>query len=133
MKQRNSRSYGKSKKPWQPKYCSEGNMDFTVTGWVQGITENPDAKEDYVKFLIDNPYKEGNVNSIDVTVPWDDGFPQLEEGDHVNIFGFIRSWWNDDIKRITYSFTAEQVAEVEEEKPAAKSRRTSSIDPLEGM
>lgn len=116
-------NYGKSrrqKSSWQPDYCSKGQMDFTVNGYVQEVKEGDGV--DYIVFKIDNPYVEGNINTIDVEVSWE-GFPQLEEGDHVNIFGFIRSWWNKDISRVTYSFTAEQVEVIKDDEPVKKSRR----------
>lgn len=112
----------RGKKNWEPDYSSKGNMDFTVNGFVQEIREGDGV--DYVTFKIDNPYVPGNINTLDVEVSWDD-FPQLEEGDHVNIFGNIRSWWNKDINRVTYSFTAEQVEVIKDEvpEPVKKSRR----------
>ena len=106
---------------WKPEYDTSGQMDFTVNGFVQDIKEGD--KVDYIKFKIDNPYVEDNINTIDVEVAWD-GFPQLEKGDHVNIYGFIRSWWQSDIKRVTYTFVAEQVELIKDEESAYnKSRR----------
>lgn len=110
----------RNKSSWAPEYSSFGQMDFTVQGYVQEIREGDGV--DYVNFKIDNPYVQGNINTIDVEVSWD-GFPQLEEGDHVNIFGMIRSWWNKDINRVLYSFTAEQVEVIKDEEPKPKSRR----------
>lgn len=114
------------RKSWEPQFSSRGNMEFSVSGIVQNITEGDE--EDYVKFLIDNPYAEGNTNSIEVHVPWE-RFPMLEEGQSVRIDGNIRSWWKKDIKSVVYSFHAEKViiadeeddSFVEEKKP--KSRR----------
>lgn len=122
-KVRNTNNGGRrNNKSWQPEYSSIGQMDFTVNGYVQEIKEGDGV--DYITFKIDNPYVQGNINTIDVEVAWD-GFPQLEEGDHVNIFGMIRSWWNGDIKRVTYSFTAEQVEVIKDEEPKPKTRRGS--------
>ena len=109
MRERNSRNSRRSEeKKWQPEFLSKGVMTFEVNGIVQDITENGNNEEDYVKFLIDNPFKEGNVNIIEVTVPWKD-FPQLEKGDHVTLFGQIRSWWKKEVKMITYSFHAQDI------------------------
>ena len=121
-KTRNTNNGGRrNKSSWAPEYSSVGQMDFTVQGYVQEIKEGDGV--DYITFKIDNPYVQGNINTIDVEVSWD-GFPQLEEGDHVNIFGMIRSWWNKDINRVTYSFTAEQVEVIKDEEPEKpKSRR----------
>lgn len=126
-KQRTNNSR-KGKSSWAPDYPTQGNMDFSVNGYVQEIREGDDV--DYIQFFIDNPYVKNNTNSIQVEVPWD-GFPQLEVGDHVNIMGNIRSWWNSDISRVTYSFVAEQLEVIEDEKPQKKSRR-GTVDPLEG-
>lgn len=108
MKTRNSRT---TKNDWCD-YSTAGMMDFMVEGYVQDIKEGDQV--DYISFAIDNPYVEGNVNSINVEVAWD-GFPQLEKGDHVVIQGNIRSWWQKDIKRVTYSFVARDVHEVKAE------------------
>lgn len=111
----------RGKQDWKPKYDTTGQMDFTVNGIVQEIKEG--NKVDYVKFKLDNPYVDDNFNTIDVEVAWDD-FPQLEEGDHVNIYGFIRSWWVAEINRVTYSFVAEEVKVIKDEEPEkSKSRR----------
>lgn len=120
MKQRTNNSSRRNKSSWAPEYSSVGQMDFTVQGFVQEIREGDGV--DYITFKIDNPYVQGNINTIDVEVSWE-GFPQLEEGDHVNIFGMIRSWWNKDINRVTYSFTAEQVEVIKDEEPKPKTRR----------
>lgn len=122
-KTRNTNNGGRrNKSSWQPEYSSIGQMDFTVNGFVQEIKEGDGV--DYITFKIDNPYVQGNINTIDVEVAWE-GFPQLEEGDHVNIFGMIRSWWNGNIKRVTYSFTAEQVEVIKDEPEKPKTRRGS--------
>ena len=121
-KVRNNLGGRRNKSSWQPEYSSIGQMDFTVNGFVQEIKEGDGV--DYITFKIDNPYVQGNINTIDVEVSWE-GFPQLEEGDHVNIFGMIRSWWNSDIKRVTYSFVAEQVEVIKDEEPKPKTRRGS--------
>ena len=96
-------------------------MEFTVTGYVQKISEGDN--KDYVQFTIDNPYVKGNYNSMTVEVSWE-GFPQLELGDQVTIFGMIRSWWNSDAEKVEYSFVAEQLKviedEVVEEKPKGR-------------
>lgn len=112
-KQRNYNGGRRNNKgSWQPKYSSKGQMDFTVTGYVQKINEGDE--KDYVQFTIDNPYVKGNYNSISVEVSWE-GFPQLELGDQVTIFGMIRSWWNADAEKVEYSFVAEQVKVIEDE------------------
>lgn len=108
MKTRNSRT---TKNDWCD-YSTAGMMDFMVEGYVQDIKQGDQV--DYISFAIDNPYVEGNVNSINVEVAWE-GFPQLEKGDHVVIQGNIRSWWQKDIKRVTYSFVARDVHEVKAE------------------
>ena len=113
-----SRREDKSKQ-WSPDYSTEGTMDFSINGYVQSIEENTKIEADYVKFIIDNPFCEGNFNSITVEVPWK-GFPQLELGDHVNMFGVIRSWWNKDIGRVIYSFHAQQIQVVEDEAPKGR-------------
>lgn len=108
MKTRNSKT---TKNDWAD-YPTVGMMDFMVEGYVQDIKEGDNV--DYISFNIDNPYVEGNINSINVEVAWD-GFPQLEKGDHVVIQGSIRSWWQRDIKKVTYSFVARDVHEVKSE------------------
>lgn len=106
---------------WKPEYSSKGQMDFTVEGFVQKISEG-DGK-DYLSFTIDNPYVSGNYNSISVEVSWDN-FPQFEVGDHVQLFGMIRSWWNADNEKVEYSFVAESGKVVEDEpEPTKRSRR----------
>ena len=101
-------------------------MSFNINGYVQKVTEDGDNERDFVRFTIDNPYAEGNYNEITVQVPWD-GFPQLEPGDKVNMFGMIRSWFNGKGEQTTYSFIAEQVEVInvdkEEEQPIKKTRR----------
>ena len=109
----NSRRNNK-KGGWKPEYSSKGIVEFTLNGYVQKISEG--EGRDFVQFTIDNPYVAGNYNSITVEVSWE-GFPQLELGDHVEIFGMIRSWWNEDINRVTYSLHAEQVKVIEDEEP----------------
>lgn len=101
MQRANSNRRGGGKK--SPDYSTSGVMEFNVRGYVQEIKEGDNV--DYVKFLIDNPFVKGNYNSISVEVPWD-GCPQLELGDHVIVCGNIRSWWNGDIGKVTYSFVA---------------------------
>lgn len=106
---------------WKPEYSSHGQMDFTVTGYVQKISEG-DGK-DYLSFTIDNPYVKGNYNSMSVEVPWE-GLPQFEVGDHVQLFGMIRSWWNAESGKVEYSFVAESGKVVEDEpEPPKRSRR----------
>lgn len=112
MKQRTNNNNRRGKGKWQPDYPTVGSMDFSVQGYVQKIAEGD--KVDYVTFMIDNPYVEGNINSINIEVPWY-ACPQLELGDHVSIYGNIRSWWNADIERVTYSYVAEQVGAIEDE------------------
>lgn len=124
------RNNGRKSGAWKPTYSSKGQMDFTVNGYVQKITEG-DSK-DYVQFTIDNPYVKGNYNSMCVEVAWD-GFPQLELGDHVEIFGMIRSWWNSDAEKVEYSFVAEQAKVIEDEVEQPKRSRRGTVtvtDPL---
>lgn len=108
-------------------------MSFNINGYVQKIMEDADNERDFVKFIIDNPYKVGNYNVITIQVPWE-GFPQLEEGNKVNVFGMIRSWYNGEDKELSYSFVAEQIEVItvdkEEEKPIKKTRR-GIVNPLE--
>lgn len=129
-KQRSNNNNRRGKGKWQPDYPTQGNMDFSVNGYVQSINEGENV--DYVHFYIDNPYVTNNTNSIDVEVPWE-GFPQLEVGDHVNIMGNIRSWWNADIGRVTYSFVAEQLEVIEDEPVEEKPKgRRGICNPLGG-
>lgn len=111
---------------WKPTYSSKGQMDFTVNGYVQKITEGDN--KDYVQFTIDNPYVKGNYNSMCVEVAWD-GFPQLELGDHVEIFGMIRSWWNSDAEKVEYSFVAEQAKVIEDEPEPEKPKGRRGLVP----
>lgn len=113
-----------NKGSWQPTYSSKGMMEFTVTGYVQKIAEG--EGKDYVQFTIDNPYVKGNYNSISVEVSWE-GFPQLELGDQVTIFGMIRSWWNSDSGKVEYSFVAEQVKVIEDEVPEKPKGRRGTV------
>ena len=126
---KNRQNNRRGSKSWQPDYSTEGVMDFSVNGYVQSISEGDNV--DYVHFYIDNPYVKNNTNSIDVEVPWD-GFPQLEVGDHVNIMGNIRSWWNAEIKRVTYSFVCEQLEVIKDDQPEPKKKsRRGIVDPLQ--
>lgn len=111
---------------WKPAYSSKGQMDFTVNGYVQKISEG-DGK-DYIQFTIDNCYVKGNYNSMSVEVPWD-GFPQLELGDHVEIFGMIRSWWNSDAEKVEYSFVAEQAKVIQDEPEPEKPKGRRGLVP----
>lgn len=120
------RNNGKKGGSWKPTYSSKGQMDFTVNGFVQKITEGDN--KDYVQFTIDNPYVKGNYNSISIEVPWD-GFPQLELGDHVEIFGMIRSWWNSDVEKVEYSFVAEQAKVIEDEPEPEKPKGRRGLVP----
>ena len=113
----NNKGRRSNKGSWKPQYSSKGIMEFTVNGYVQKINEGD--KRDYVQFTIDNPYVKGNFNTMNVEVPWD-GFPQLELGDHVEIFGMVRSWWQEDIGMVTYSFVAEQAKVIEDEEEVEK-------------
>ena len=107
-------------------------MSFNINGYVQKIKEDADNERDFVEFIIDNPYKAGNYNQIQIQVPWD-GFPQLEPGDKVNVFGMIRSWYKGEGKGLEHSFVAEQIEVIddkEEEAPIKKTRR-GIVNPLE--
>lgn len=125
---------GSSKSGWQPEYCSRGEISFNINGYVQKIKEDADNDRDFVKFIIDNPYKAGNYNEITIQVPWD-GFPQLEPGDKVNVFGMIRSWYNGEEKQLSHSFIAEQIevlnGDNEEEPQPIKKTRRGTVNPLE--
>lgn len=123
---RSRRNSGKKGGEWKPTYSSKGQMDFTVNGYVQKITEG-DGK-DYVQFTIDNPYVRGNYNSMTVEVAWD-GFPQLELGDHVEIFGMIRSWWNSYAEKVEYSFVAEQAKVIQDEPEPEKPKGRRGLVP----
>ena len=120
-----SRRNSGRKGSWKPTYSSKGQMDFTVNGYVQKISEG-DGK-DYIQFTIDNCYVKGNYNSMTVEVAWD-GFPQLELGDHVEIFGMIRSWWNADNEKVEYSFVAEQAKVIEDEPEQPKRSRRGIVN-----
>ena len=117
----------KKKATWGDfEYPTTGEMSFVCNGYVQDVKEGDEV--DYITFYLANPFKSGNTNSFNIDVPWDDDLPQLEIGDHVNIFGLCRSWWNKDIERVTYSFVAQQVeviddSKVETSEPPKKSRR----------
>ena len=54
----------------------------------------------------------------------------LNEGDYVNIFGMIRSWWNPDIEKVTYSFVAQQVEKGEKQEEKPKKSRRGTYNPL---
>ena len=124
MKERNYKKTEKKSYSWD--YPTNGNMEFTCSGYVQSIKEGDNV--DYCTFYLDNPFVSNNVNSFDITVPWEN-LPQLEVGDHVNIFGLCRSWWNKDLSRVLYSFVAQQIEVIEDPKeeepemPVKKSRR----------
>ena len=117
-----------NKSSWQPQYSTEGSMDFSVCGYVQKVKEGDEV--DYITFNIDNPFVKGNVNSINIEVPWSDDFPMLNEGDYVNLFGMIRSWWNPDIEKVTYSFVAQQVEKGEKQEEKPKKSRRGTYNPL---
>ena len=105
----------KKKSTWGNwEYPTDGEMSFSCLGYVQKVTEG--KNEDYVRFYLDNPFKSGNTNSFDVTVPWDDDLPMLEVGDHVNIFGLCRSWWEPDLEIVKYTFVAQQIQVIEDQK-----------------
>lgn len=116
MKERavKGKKYGKS--TWRPKYPSAGDMRFGIRGYVQEVKhgENKNGKCDYVTFQIDNPYVRGNINSISIEVPYD--LPELEAGDNVVLRGNIRSWWDADIGVVTYSFVADEVEGIDDDR-----------------
>lgn len=116
-------------KSWQPAYSTEGQMDFSVNGYVQKVKEGDEV--DYILFNINNQFVKNNINTMSVEVPWDDNFPMLNEGDYVNIFGLIRSWWDPDIKKVTYSFVAQQVTKDEPKEEKPKKSRRGTFNPLE--
>ena len=99
----NRRSRRDKKVPWQFNSC--GFMEFTVEGFVQGFKENERLRLDYVEFRIDDPCEEDLTHMISVSVPWD--LAELNDGDYVRINGFLRSYWNADCRKVTYSFEAQ--------------------------
>ena len=110
-----------SKKEWGGKYSNKGHVDFTLTGVVNDITENPDREEDYVYFFIENQLSKNNICLFPVTVSWE--LPQLEEGETVNIFGVMRTW-NTEGRGPKIELVAQQLEKVvEEEKEVKKGRR----------
>lgn len=109
-------------------YPTEGSMDFSVCGYAQKVTEGDNV--DYVVFNIDNPFVQGNVNCITVEVPWNDDLPMIEEGQKVNIFGLIRSWWKEDLGRVINTFVAQQAEIVQDEQPK-RGRRGIAKNPTE--
>ena len=106
----------KNEQSWQPTYSTEGMMSFDINGYVQDIKEDENNEVDYVQFNIDNPFKKGNINGFSITVPWDDDIPMLQKGQKVNIFGLVRSWWDRDTQRVTYSFVAQKAQVIPEVK-----------------
>ena len=108
---------------WKPDYPTAGSMKFEVIGYVQ--TVNSREEVDYVDFKLDNPYVEGNINSINVAVGWD--LPQLEAGDRVCIKGNIRSWWDKEIETVLYTFVATDVTSVTENKPQRPSLKVDEV------
>lgn len=116
MKER-ATNYNNGKKPykkkWTPKYDSAGFMHFEVYGFVQKVESGKTlmGECDFVTFQIDNPYVKGNINAISIEVYHN--LPQLEEGDEVTIKGNIRSWWNEDINRVVYTYIAEKIDDYE--------------------
>lgn len=116
-----SRRQQQGTKAWGGKYSNEGQVDFTLHGVVNDITENPDREEDYVYFFITNPLSCNNICLFCVTVGWD--LPQLEEGDEVDIFGVMRTWKTEG-RGPKIELVAQQIKKVEQvEKEVKKGRR----------
>lgn len=121
MKERAQTTNKQQKKSWRPDYPTTGQMKFNIIGYVQQV--NAREEVDYIDFKIDNPYVQGNINSINVAVGWD--LPQLEAGDYVCINGNIRSWWDKDIETVVYTFVATEVTSAKAQKPE---RPTLKVD-----
>jgi hypothetical protein len=114
---------GRQKKDFEPEYDTYGYMDFDVMGFVQSIYEGDEY--DSLVFNIDNPVVRDNINTIIITIPIHDDFADIYEGDHIKIHGYIRSWWNKELKKTTYSFEAQywqRVKDEEETKPQKPKR-----------
>ena len=122
MKERTQTTNKQQKKSWRPEYPTVGQMKFSVLGYVQQV--NAREEVDYIDFKIDNPYVQGNINSINVAVGWD--LPQLEAGDYVCIRGNIRSWWDKDIEQVVYTFVATEVTSAKDEKPERPTLKTAT-------
>jgi hypothetical protein len=115
--------FKRQKKDFEPEYDTYGYMDFDVMGFVQSINECDEY--DTLIFNIDNPVVKNNINTIIIQIPIHDDFADIYEGDHIKVHGYIRSWWNKELKKTTYSFEAqywERVLDEEETKPAKPKR-----------
>lgn len=91
---------GYSNKKWE-KYPTGGYTNVEIDGYVQRIKQDEKHQCDYATFYIiddNNPEKKGRKNVpyeiIGVTIPWDLDV-ELDEGDHVKIWGIIKSWSTD--------------------------------------
>ena len=124
MKERTQTTKKQQKKSWRPDYPTAGHMTFEVVGHVQQVNQREEV--DYIDFKIDNPYVQGNINSINVAVGWD--LPQLEAGDNVCIKGNIRSWWDKEIETVLYTFVATEVTSVKEQRPERPTLKTDEPD-----
>ena len=114
MKERviNKPNKSQRKNKWKPQYDSDGTMTFEVCGVVQKVKQGKTLAGDcdFVEFTLENPYVDGNYNTISVEVYHN--LPQLEPGDDVTVKGNIRSWWDEDAEMVTYSFVADEILEV---------------------
>ena len=107
MRNYNKQTKSNRGKKWQPEFETTGYMMFTVEGTVQSVKNDEDNGCDYLQFYLDNPIVDDNINSISITVDWN--LPEVFEGNRVKITGFIRSFYNSDIKRVIYGFDAKEV------------------------
>ena len=96
MKQRD---YNNSRRRYD-KYSKEGFTNVELQGYVQRIKEDKTHQCDYVTFYIideNDPDKKGKKDApyeiIGVTIPWELG--AVEEGDHIHLWGIIKSWSTD--------------------------------------
>lgn len=96
---------------WCPDYPTDGTVDFSLNGYVQKIKEDGNNEVDYLTFYLMNPVAQGNICSIGVTASWD--LPQVEVGDHINVFGVMRSWYNDG--NVKLELIAQQIEEIKED------------------
>lgn len=97
---RSRSGYNNGNKKWD-KYPTSGYTNVEIDGYVQKIKQDEKHQCDYVTFYIvdeNDPVKNGQKRAsyeiIGVTVPWDLDI-ELDEGDHVKIWGIIKSWSTD--------------------------------------
>lgn len=87
-------------KKWD-KYPTTGYTNVEIEGYVQRVKQDDKHQCDYVTFYIvddNDPLKKNDKRAtyeiIGVTVPWDLDI-ELDEGDHVKLWGIIKSWSTD--------------------------------------